>query len=247
MGERKICLTAAFDGSDFQGWQVQDTGRTIQGVIERALEVMHHHPVRLTGAGRTDSGVHARGQTAHFTTDISSITPERFIPALNGLLPRDVRITDSIEVPSSFHARFDAVSREYRYITRYGTADPTAGRGCLQLRTIPDVGLLNRFARAVVGTHDFTAFSSAGDTSATRVRRVIDASWYACGTEIVFEIRGNAFLWKMVRSLVGTMLELERDSAPVSVMKEILESRDRSRAGTTAPPEGLHLWRVAYA
>lgn len=246
MGERKICLTAAYDGTCFYGWQVQAAGRTVQGVMEEALEQMHRRPVRLTGAGRTDSGVHARGQRAHFTTDIASMEPQQFVPALNSLLPRDVRVTDAREVPPNFHARYDAVSREYRYLLHWGSQNPM-NSGVMQISQIPDIPLLNAYARCIIGIHDFTSFCSSGDASASRIRNITDAVWYARGSDAVFLIRGNAFLWKMVRSLVGTMLELEQACAPASEMKGILEARDRERSGTVARSSGLHLWRVEYA
>ncbi len=247
METRRICLTAAFDGTDFQGWQIQDNGRTVQGVLEEVLGRMHRHEVRVIGAGRTDSGVHARGMTAHFNTDIASIPAERFVPALNGLLPRDVRIVRSTEAAPDFHARFDARWREYRYMLCCGSADPHARRFSLFLDRRPSVRRLNRYAAAAAGEHDFSAFCAAGDLSDSKNRRIMQAVWVPFGRDrLEFRIRGTAFLWKMVRSLVGTMLELERDAAPETAMSEILQSRDRSAAGTTAPARGLHLWRVNY-
>lgn len=247
MGERKICLKIAFDGTDFLGWQVQETGRTVQGVIEQALEEMHGRAVRIIGAGRTDSGVHARAQHAHFTTEISSIPAERFVQALNGLLPSDVRIRASWEVPPDFHARFDAVLREYRYRITYGVTDPLQGRYSLKVHYLPDLRLLNGYARCIIGTHDFLAFAAAGDSSDSSIRCMHGAVWVPEGEEIVLRVWGNAFLWKMVRSLAGTMLELEREKAPASEMKSILESCERKQARITAPARGLHLWRIDYA
>ncbi len=245
--ERKMLLTLSYDGSDFAGWQVQKHERTVQGELERALEVMHRRPVRATAAGRTDSGVHARRQKAHFTTDLGSVSPEKFVPALNGLLPRDVRIIASREVPGTFHARYDAVSREYRYIVTWNRLlrSDTSTRAWFMDRC-PSVSLLNSYAREIIGTRDFTACCAAGDSSETRLRRIEAAIWYPMGTHLVFMIRGNAFLWKMVRSLVGTMIELEASGAPGSAMADILASKDRCRAGITAPAHGLYLWEVSY-
>ncbi len=247
MSERKICLTIAFDGTDFQGWQVQASGRTVQGVLEDALESMHRHPVRLTGAGRTDAGVHARAMSAHFTTDIFSIPAERFIPALNSFLPRDVRVTRAEEVSEDFHARYDAVAREYRYFLSSGTMGPLQRRGVFRLGRTVDIDRLNRYAATVVGIHDFTTFSAAGDKSDSKVRRIDGASWYPQNSTVVFVVKGNAFLWRMVRSLVGTMVDLDQAGADPSVMADLLASRDRSRSGMTIESCGLYLWRVYYA
>ena len=246
MDERKICLTISFDGTDFQGWQVQTSGRTVQGVLEDALGTIHRRPVRLTGAGRTDTGVHARAMKAHFTTDIASMAADRFVPALNSLLPRDVRVVASVQVPPEFHARYDALAREYRYILSEHTLFPLHQRGVFRLGRHADIPTLNRYASYLVGTHDFTTFSAAGDTSTSKVRRIDAASWYPQGNTVVCAIRGNAFLWRMVRSLVGTMLDLEREGADPSLMGELLAARDRSRALSTISPGGLHLWRIWY-
>lgn len=245
--ERKILLTLSYDGSGFEGWQIQKRGRTVQGEMEQALLTMHRHPVRITAAGRTDSGVHAMGQTAHFTTDLDSVPPGKFVPALNGLLPHDIRVIAGREVHQSFHARYDATSREYRYLITWNRKlrSSTASRAWFLARC-PSVSRLNMHAREIIGTRDFTACCSAGDPSNNRVRKIDAAVWYPMGTHLVFVIRGNAFLWKMVRSLVGTMVELEASGAPQGSMGEILNSRDRSRAGTTAPAHGLCLWEVQY-
>ncbi len=244
---RRIKLTIGYDGTDFCGWQIQSHERTVQYEIEKALEIMHGHHVRIHGSGRTDSGVHAVGQAAHFDTDIASIEPERFMIALNSMMPKDVRIYASDLVPESFHARYSATLREYRYIIKeYAFISPMEQRYCLGVPRFPDVQRLNGYTGSIIGIHDFTAFTAAGDMSKSKVRNIHQAYWYIDGTSLVFTITGNAFLWKMVRSLIGTMLELNQREAPPDQMRMILESGDRLAVGSTAAPQGLCLERIMY-
>ena len=147
---RNIRLTVSYDGTDFSGWQRQKSDRSVQEELERALAKMHGHEVLTYGAGRTDSGVHAHGQVANFYTDIASIPADRFVPALNGLLPRDVRILDSRPAPFDFHSRFDAASRRYRYFTLVGQGDPWRLRYAHQLFKRPDIAVLNGMPRLVI-------------------------------------------------------------------------------------------------
>ena len=164
---RTVKLVMAYDGTDFCGWQKQEQNpprRTVQAVIETALAQMHRHPVAVTGCGRTDSGVHAAAQVAGFHTDIESIPTDRFVPALNGLLPRDVRILEAADAEADFHARFDAKSRTYRYFFIAGrTALPHESRYALQLWRRPRIDLLNAYCRLLLGERDCTIFAGAGD------------------------------------------------------------------------------------
>ncbi|MGM0432575.1 MAG: tRNA pseudouridine(38-40) synthase TruA [Spirochaetota bacterium] len=244
---RRIKLITAYDGTDFCGWQIQQNGRTVQGEIERALQIIHKHPVRLYGSGRTDAGVHAEGQTAHFDTDISSMTAQQFLPALSRLLPGDIRVVASEHVDEKFHARFSAKSRRYRYVLRTpSTVTYYTSRYCSEVRRLPDIARMNSYARLLVGTHDFSTFAAAGDTSESKIRRINQACWHMERGAAVFTVSGNAFLWKMVRSVVGTMLELEGNDAPPEEFAERLASRNRNRSGVTAPARGLVLERVRY-
>jgi len=249
---RNIALTVSYDGTDFLGWQRQSEkaagkGRTVQEEIERALAKMHGHPVPINGSGRTDSGVHAAGQVANFSTDIASIPAERFTVALNSLLPRDVRILGSREVPASFHARFDARERTYRYFIHCGRS-PLAHEMpyVWHLGRRPDVARLNRMAQCLSGEIDCTTFAAAGDASKSRFRYLYGASFYIDGDRLVFEISANAFLWKMVRSITGTLVELEGKGAEPAEFERRLAARDRREAGSTAPAQGLFLWSVRY-
>ena len=215
--------------------------------MRRPSSLSTTHSVEVTGAGRTDSGVHAERQTAHFRTDRDSIPGDRFRLALNQFLPRDMRILDSREVYPEFHARFDARLGIYRYFLETSReCPPWRARYAWHLRRGLDLRRMNGMASLLIGERDFTAFSSARDPSDNRYRFVQDASWrYGCGL-VVFEISANAFLWRMVRSLVGSMVEYEGEGRDPGWMRDVLDSRDRSRAGATAPACGLFLWKVEY-
>jgi tRNA pseudouridine38-40 synthase len=255
---RTIKLLIAYDGTDFCGWQRQSPSstpsiegagdpRTVQGIIESALEQMHKHPVTLTGAGRTDSGVHAAGQVAHFHTDIDSIQPNRFVPALNGFLPPAIRILEAAEVRADFHARFDARLRSYRYYFICGRqAFPHESRYALQLWRRPSIYLLNAYCRLLPGERDCSIFAGAGDMSKSHSRYISHAAFFTDGSRLVFEISANAFLWKMVHSIAGTFLHYEECDTPPETLAEIIASGRRDLAGPTLPPQGLFLWKVAY-
>jgi len=248
---RTIKLTIAYDGTDFLGWQRQAArlkeARTVQAAIESALEKMHGRPVALAGAGRTDSGVHARAQAASFHTDIESIKPDRFVPALNSLLPSDIRITDSCEAAADFHARFSARLRTYRYFFIAGRqALPHESRYAMQLWRIPNISLLNSYCRLLPGERDCKLFAASGDTSKSTFRNITHAAFLVEGGQLIFEISANAFLLKMVRSAAGTFLHYEEHGAPPAQLRDIIASGSRSLAGPTLPPQGLFLWKVEY-
>jgi tRNA pseudouridine38-40 synthase len=244
---QRIRMTVAYDGTSFSGWQVQSRDRTVQGVVEEALAVMEKQPVRITAAGRTDSGVHARGQVVHFDTSIASIEAAKFAPALNSLLPPDVRISESSAAGPDFHARFGAVARTYRYFLFRGSGEsPFVRPFCYARKNLPSAAVLNRTVAPLVGEHDFTPFTAAGDPSPTKVRTIYQAAFLEKGGMLEFRITGNAFLWRMVRSIVGTVLEIAEEEAPDEKMRSILRSGRRDMAGTTAPARGLFFWKVHY-
>ena len=246
MEGRNIKLLIAYDGTDFCGWQKQENSRTVQGVIEQALEKMHGHPVNLTGSGRTDSGVHAAGQAANFYTGIDSIPPDRFTAALNSLLPQDVRILDSCEEKNEFHARFSACARTYRYHFICRTMLPHESRYNLRLYRFPRLEKLNAYGRLLLGETDCSIFAGSGDTSKSKQRYVYNSQFYTEGDRLIFEICANAFLRNMVRSVAGTFLHYEEKDTPPEKLREIIASGDRSLAGPSLPPQGLFLWNVKY-
>ena len=244
---RNIKITLAYDGTDFFGWQRQDGARTVQGVIEAALQKLHKRPVALTGSGRTDTGVHAAGQAANFYTSINSMEAGRFVQALNSLLPRDVRVLQARETHRDFHARFDARLRTYRY---YFIARPHALpwelRYAWRLRRQPDIRRLNEYARLFRGEMDCTSFAVPSDKSKSRSRYISASHFFVEGDRLIFEISANAFLWRMVRSVVGTLIHSEEKGLSADSVRSIIDGRSYALAGPTAPPEGLFLWKIDY-
>jgi len=244
---RTLKVTLAYDGTKFRGWQIQPVGRTIEGEIRKALEFMHKHPVNILAAGRTDSGVHASGQVISYQSELDSIALERYPRALNNFLPKDIRVQAVEEVTSDFHARFDARLRTYKYyLFPSELPDPTVELYSLRIVHKPDIRVLNRMASKFIGTHDFTTFSSPNEQIPDRVRTIHAASFHAEGHFLVFSISAGSFLWKMVRSIVGSLLEFEQDALMPEEVSLRLEAKDRKLAGTTAPAWGLFLHKVVY-
>jgi len=240
---RNIKLVIEYDGTDFLGWQIQAEGRTVQGEITTVLEQVLQEPINLIGAGRTDSGVHARGQVANFRTN-SVMRAGAIQSALNGLLPADIIVLSSDEVPESFHSRYDACERVYRY---HLSLRPTAvGRQySWYVRSPLRVAIMQEAASTFVGLHDFEAMSKSGELDHHRCD-VRKSFWKECVDGLVYEIRSDRFVRGMVRSLVGTMVDLGRGAMSWEDFRVILDSKDRSRGGMAAPPHGLFLEEVAY-
>jgi len=244
---KNIMLLVAYDGSCFSGWQRQKNERTIQAVIENALQKLHKRPVTLTGSGRTDSGVHAAGQVANFYSSIKNMEAWRFVPALNSLLPRDVRILEAKEVSEDFHARFDSRLRTYRYQFLVSSeAMPWELRYAWHIRRKPDIARLNEYSRLLRGEMDCTAFAVPGDKSKSRFRYIEKAFFFYEGDKLIFEISANAFLWKMVRSIAGTLIHFDEKGFSSGYLREVIESKNRMLTGPTAPPQGLFLWKIEY-
>jgi tRNA pseudouridine38-40 synthase len=243
---RRIRTIIAYDGTDYVGWQTQPNGVAVQEVIEKAILEVTGEQTTLQGSGRTDSGVHARAQVAHFDTG-ARMAADKFAIALNTHLPADIRVLYSEEVSPDFHARFSAKEKQYRYFVQTGPhADVFARKYALHAYMPLDLDLMNEAAALVVGTHDFSAFMSTGREVETAVRTVSLSKWEKQGKFLVYTVQGNGFLYNMVRILTGTLLEVGRgDRTPESV-EEILRSADRTTAGFTAPAQGLCLWEVRY-
>ena len=248
MSDRNIRILVSYDGTDFAGWQKQSDGiRTVQGEIEKALEQIHKKKIGVTGSGRTDAGVHAAGQTANFHTSIGSMEARRFVPALNSLLPRDIKVLDAAEARPGFHSRYDAKSRTYRYFIITGRqAFPWELRYAWQIRHCPDPALLNAYAGLLRGETDCTVFAVPGDRSISRSRYIFNSVFWIEGGRLVFEITANAFLWKMVRSIAGTFIFYEEKKTPPPQLREIIASGARNLAGPTAPAQGLFLWKADF-
>ena len=244
---RNIKLLIEYDGTNYLGWQVQPKGSTIQGILEEKLGLLTREPVRLFGSGRTDSGVHAFGQVAHFKTrsrmDIRTIQK-----ALNSLLPPDIVIRKVEEVDEDFHARKHSKSKVYEYRILNRNLRSTFHREYVWY--IPqklNVTEMKKASHSLIGEHDFSAFRTVGSPTRTTVRRVIRAEWKR-GREgfIRFEIEANGFLKQMVRSIVGTLVEIGKGRMNAADFEKILESKDRRKGGPTAPAQGLFLKEVKY-
>ncbi len=247
MADRNIRLTIAYDGTDFLGWQVQSTGRTVQGVIEEGLRRMHGHDVRIACAGRTDTGVHARGQVANFVSDIDSIPGNRFRDAVNSYIPKDVRVVSSSVAEDGFHARYWARARIYTYHLFCGAVHyPHLRRYSLHVKKKLDCALLNRYASVLVGEHDFSTFAGSRDMNESKVRVVFSSAFYPYGECIAYRIAADSFLYRMVRSIVGTILDHVETGKSVSEFCGALKAMSRDAAGPTAPSKGLFLDSVLY-
>ena len=243
----RIKITIAYDGTRYAGWQIQPQDPTVQAEVERAAAAVLNQKVTVVASGRTDSGVHARGQVCHFDSPNEGIPPEKYSLALNRHLPLDIRILESRLVANDFHARYSAVAREYRYyLLKSRIAEPFDRPYCYSHSQLPPVALMDGYAACLVGVHDFTTFSAIGDESISKVRAVHSASVFMQKGAVVFRIVGNAFLWRMVRSLVGTMLELGRAGEEPQRMTELIRQQERTAAGATAPSQGLFLHKVSY-
>ena len=252
---RNILLTVSYDGTDFCGWQRQDFSdkgksvRTVQGEIEAALKKMHKTPIKLTGSGRTDSGVHAFAQAANFFSPIDSIPVKNYVPALNAFLPNDIRIIDSKEVSEDFSSRFSATSRTYRYFLHTGNPFASEMRFVWAIHHKPNLKILNEMTSCLNGEIDCATFAASGDASLSTFRYIEHAHFFVSEKNpeiIVFEITANAFLWKMVRSLVGSLIFFEKTGKNPEFFKEVLDSCDRKKVGPTAPPTGLFLYKVSF-
>jgi tRNA pseudouridine38-40 synthase len=254
---RTIKLTLAYDGTDFAGWQRQANERTVQAVLEDALAPIENGTVTATGAGRTDSGVHAAGQVATVRLQ-SAIDPDALGRALNATLPDDVRVLEIAEVPPAFNARFDARQKTYHYWISNGPAmPPSLRRYAWHIPQPIDLHATRAAAASLIGEHDFAAFQAAGSEVKTTVRTIFESTIRELDTGplspvpggvrlLRYEVSGSGFLRYMVRTIVGTLADVGRGRLSPGEMAEILQSRDRARAGATAPPHGLTLWSVHY-
>lgn len=244
---RKLRLTIQYDGTAFHGWQVQPGLATVQQAVQDALTIILQHPVVLHGSGRTDTGVHALGQVAHFATD-RGLAPPRVMAALNSILPGSVRIVDVQPVDAGFHARYDARSRTYWYcIWNAPVVSPFWRAYVWHIRRPLDVAAMRRAAALLIGTHDFTSFQGADREEVQPVRSVMRIGCSCRGPQLqVWHIEASSFLKHMVRNIVGTLVEVGRGAMDVDDFGAVLAARDRCCAGPAAPPQGLFLRRVRY-
>lgn len=243
---KNIKLIIEYDGSNYAGWQKQENAMTVQQKLEEALLQLCNEPIQLIGSGRTDSGVHARGQTANFITK-ATISPERFCPALNALLPYDIRISRSEEVSMNFHAQFSATGKRYKYsmiVNSYGTA--IGSQYYSHVYPPLDTAAMKQAVKDFEGTHDFASFMATGSPVQSTIRSIYKSELIQEKEFLYFLVTGNGFLYNMVRIMAGTLIDVGKGKINRNGIPEILASRDRGRAGFTAPPNGLILEEVYY-
>jgi len=247
MHDRHLKLTLAYDGTDFAGWQVQPGERTVQGALEAAFADLAGEPVAVTGAGRTDAGVHALGQVAHAETTLA-LPPAAIAGALNSRLQDDVLVTGVEEAPQGFHARYSAVSRRYLYLIGLSPS-PLWRRRRWHVSYALDRHAMAEAAARLEGERDFSTFALSGSEPNHHRCRVMSVSleWEPrYGGMLLFSIEADRFLRGMVRSIVGTLVEVGRGRTTPEDVETVLAALDRSAAGPTAPPWGLYLERVTY-
>lgn len=242
---RNIVLRIAYDGTGYSGWQIQKNAVTVQGVVQEVLSGILKDELTLKASGRTDAGVHALGQIASFTTT-SGMKEEQFKLALNSRLPADIRILNVFEMPMKFHPRYSAKKRWYRYIiSNVAVLSPFFRNYSLRVGREINIHLLNEYCKKIIGTHDFSSFSTlAGDENS--LCRVFKCGFLKKNDFIIFDIIAKSFLRKMVRTILGSFLELEKHGQIPEKVSEILRARNRSKAGKTVHPGGLYLIRVFY-
>ena len=243
---RRIRMIVEYDGTNYAGWQRQANALAVQQVVEEALTKLTQTPVTITGASRTDAGVHALGQTVHFDTE-SRIPAEKFAYALNTMLPADVRIRRSEDIDDDFHARFSTRGKRYRYLIYQN-----AHAGALNRNTHAHViyplndDLMRREAQALVGTHDFAAFAASGSVVKDTVRTIYSVRLERRGDELELTVEGNGFLYNMVRIIAGTLISIGTGKLEPGAFARAIETGDRLALGVTAPAHGLTLMEVFY-
>jgi tRNA pseudouridine38-40 synthase len=243
---RNIKLTLCYDGTDFHGWQRQPRLRTVQQVLEEALEQLTGAHASTTASGRTDAGVHAKGQAVHLLT-ASRHSTETFVRALNALLPSDVRVLAAAEMPQSFHATLDAKSKRYAYAIDNGRiASPFQLRYCWHVPRPLDEAAMRRAGASLLGRHDFRSFETEWPNRMSSVRTIVDLTVERQGDAVTIEVEADGFLYNMVRSIAGTLVLVGKGKRPESWVADVLAAQTRVEAGPTAPPQGLCLLLVRY-
>ena len=244
--ETTLVVKVGYRGGAFVGYAEQEGQRTVAGELRYALETLFRRPCELTCAGRTDAGVHALGQRAHFDV-CSSIPPEKYPFVLNRYLPEDIRVTEARQVPEDFHARFQAVGKMYTYRIHNAPHASAILRNCtahVPVRLNEET--MRRCAQPLIGTHDFIAFCAAGGQAKTSVRTIDFFDVQRQDTEVTLRVHGNGFLYNMVRIIAGTLIDVGHGRLPEDCIARALESKNRLDLGVTAPACGLELTKVEY-
>lgn len=245
---KRILFTIAYDGSDFFGWQKQpdENIRTVQGEFEKALGRFFKKNVECIGASRTDRGVHAMGQRAVIDID-TTVPTEKFPLALHSFLPEDISVINAEDVSEEFHPRYDCVKKTYRYKIYNGKyRNPICRKYSEYCHVFLDEKKMNEVSKAFIGTHDFKAFAASGNSSKTTVRTIFDIYVKREGEFVVITITGDGFLYNMIRIMAGTLMLAGTGKLDFDGLLKIIESRDRTKAGKTAGPNGLTLMEINY-
>lgn len=244
---QRLKCTIAYDGTAYFGYQIQPNNRTIQEEIEKALKKLHKgSEIKIYASGRTDAGVHAKGQVIHFDTNLD-IPEEKWPIALNSILPGDISILFAERVNGKFHARFDVKRKEYRYfINPSSKKDPFTRNYAARYPYELNIKAIESAMAHLIGTHDFTSFCSAKTEVEDKIRTIYKMEIQEDNGLIVFKFIGNGFLYNMVRILTGTLLDVGTGKRTPESISTVLEEKDRALAGKTAPAHGLYLWEVFY-
>lgn len=241
---QRYFIYLSYDGTAYHGWQIQPNGMTVQEKLENALSTILRSPTTITGAGRTDTGVHARQMVAH--VDLEPTDTTNLKDKINRFLPRDISVLKIVPVRNDAHSRFDALSRTYHYYL-IDRKDPFFERYALRVQGPLDVETMNEAAQTLFQYIDFTSFSKLHTDVKTNNCRIMKAQWtYTNNNRIVFEIEADRFLRNMVRAIVGTLLEVGRGRATVEQFRQVIEQKDRCKAGSSVPAHALFLWDVKY-
>lgn len=238
-------INFAYKGTDYCGWQIQPNGISVQSVLEKALSTILRYPVPVTGAGRTDAGVHAKNMTAHFDTEAPIPDIGRFIANLNSFLPRNIAVNSILPVRADAHARFDALSRRYEYHVIF-KKDPFSDDTACRLHTPLDVNAMNDAARMLFDYDDFTSFSKMHTDTKTNICKIMFAEWTRQDEKLIFTIEANRFLRNMVRAITGTMFLVGMGKITLDEFCKIIESKNRCNAGHSAAACGLYFIKATY-
>ncbi len=244
--KQRYFIELAYNGTRFHGWQVQPNAKTVQESLEKALSTVCREPIAVTGAGRTDTGVHASYFVAHFDSEKATLDHPDFAFKMNSFLGADLVVFRISKVNSDAHARFDATSRTYHYFINQ-RKDPFARESSWYLNRPLDVDQMNAACAVLFGYTDFTSFSKLHTDVKTNNCKIFEAGWARNGQQLVFTIKADRFLRNMVRAIVGTLVEVGRGKLTIAEFRQIIESKDRGVAGASAPPEGLFLADISYS
>ena len=234
----RILLTVSYDGTDFCGYQVQPEKRTVESELNDAIYKITGERVKSIASGRTDSGVHAVGQKVHFDTS-ATIPPKNFKSALNSVLSRDIRVTNSKRVDDEFNARYSAKEKTYIYSLYYGDENALKSRYKTHLKITPNIEVMKSACKVLEGTHDFKCFLASGSSVKDTVRTIYSIKIIKKGKDIDIKVSGNGFLYNMVRIIVGTLIGVSENRISLEDIKTALETGDRKKVGKTMPPQGL--------